>query len=61
MVTIFGDSGYIEDPVYCNCPMPEKLREKMEIVDTNVYTLLAEALEGGNQLEAPAEYVTILR
>ena len=33
----------------------------MEIVDTNVYTLLAEALEGGNQLEAPAEYVTILR
>ena len=61
MVTIFGDSGYIEDPVYCNCPMPEKLREKIEIVDTNVYTLLAEALEGGNQLEAPAEYVTILR
>ncbi|MGN0466938.1 MAG: extracellular solute-binding protein [Lachnospiraceae bacterium] len=60
-VAIFGDNSYIEAPTYCNCPMPEELRDKMEIVDTNVYTLFNSALEGGNQLETPTEYVKILR
>lgn len=58
-VSMFGDDNYIEDPIYCNCPMPEILKDKMEIADTNVYTLFNEALAGGNQLETPTEYVTI--
>ena len=60
-VAIFGDNDYIEAPIYCNCPMPESLDQKMAAVDTNVYTLFREALAGGNQLEAPTEYVTISR
>lgn len=60
-VTMFGDNSYIEEPVYCNCPMPEVLNDKMKIMDMNVYTLFTAALEGGNQMEAPEEYVTILR
>lgn len=58
-VSMFGDDNYIEDPIYCNCPMPEILKDKMEIADTNVYTLFNEALAGGDQMEAPTEYVTI--
>lgn len=58
-VAMFGDDNYIEDPIYCNCPMPEILKDKMEIADTNVYTIFNEALAGGNQLETPTEYVTI--
>ncbi|MGN0426482.1 MAG: 5'-nucleotidase C-terminal domain-containing protein [Agathobacter sp.] len=60
-VSIFGDNGFIEESIYCNCPMPENLREKMDMSDTNVYTLFVEALLGGNQLEVPTEYVTIRR
>lgn len=60
-VMMFGDNSYIEDPTYCNCPMPAILEEKMQIVEDNVYTLFNSALEGGNQMEAPTEYVTILR
>lgn len=60
-VAMFGDNNYIEEAAYCNCPMPEDLKNKMEVMDINVYTLFNSALEGGNQLEAPAEYVTIQR
>lgn len=60
-VAIFGDMDYMEAPIYCNCPMPEWLDQKLAAVDTNVYTLFREALAGGKQLEAPTEYVTILR
>lgn len=58
---IFGDNYYIEEYAYCNCPMPEGLKDKMEIMDMNVYTLFNSALEGGKQLETPTEYVTIQR
>lgn len=60
-VAMFGDDSYIEAPAYCNCPMPEELRAKMEIPGINVYTLFNTALEGGEQLEKPTEYVTVLR
>lgn len=60
-VAMFGDNNYIEEAAYCNCPMPEDLKNKMEVMDINVYTLFNSALEGGNQLEAPAEYMTIQR
>ena len=58
-VAIFGDMDYMEAPIYCNCPMPERLDQKLAAVDTNVYTLFREALAGGKQLEAPTEYVTM--
>ena len=60
-VSIFGDMDYMEAAIYCNCPMPEGLDQKLGAVDMNVYTLFREALAGGNQLEAPTEYVTISR
>ena len=58
-VAIFGDMDYIEAPIYCNCPMPDGLDQKMVAVDTNVYTLFREALAGGKQLEVPTEYVAM--
>lgn len=60
-VSMVGDIDYMEAPIYCNCPMPGKLNDAMKMTDTNVYTLFNDALKGGNQLEAPEEYVTILR
>ena len=60
-VTMFGDDSFIENSIYCNCPMPDALKDQMKIMDTNVYTLFNLALEGGNQMEAPEAYVTIQR
>ncbi|MCI7766570.1 MAG: extracellular solute-binding protein [Oscillospiraceae bacterium] len=59
-VIMLGDNNYIEAPFYCNCPMPEELNEKMELTDLKASELLTSALEGGRQLEAPTEYLTIL-
>lgn len=59
-VMSMGDDEYIEAPFYCNCPMPELLNEKMTVMDENIYSLFVSALEGGKQLEPPAEYVTVL-
>ena len=60
-VMTVGDSNYIEAYFYCNCPMPENLKEKMEATDVNVYTMFREALKVGNQLEASTEYITVIR
>ena len=60
-VMIFGDDDYIEASIFGDSPMPEELNCKMEATDTNIYTLFFTALEGGNQLEAPTEYVTFSR
>ncbi len=58
-VLIFGDIEFIESSSYCNCPMPEELKTKMEHKETNVYYLLRTALEGGQQMAEPTEYVTV--
>lgn len=50
-VTIFGDIDFLENQVYCNCPMPEELKNKMIIQDQNVYELFREALKDNKQLE----------
>ena len=60
-VMSMGDDNYIEATFYCNCPMPELLNEKMTVMDENIYSLFVASLEGGKQLEPPAEYVTVLR
>ena len=59
-VMSMGDDEYIEATFYCNCPMPELLNEKMTVMEDNIYSLFVSALEGGKQLEPPAEYVTVL-
>lgn len=59
-VMIFGDEDYIQSPLYGNSPMPQELSSKMEATDKNIYTLFNTALEGGNQLETPTEYVAIM-
>ncbi|MGN0688644.1 MAG: 5'-nucleotidase C-terminal domain-containing protein [Oscillospiraceae bacterium] len=58
-VMSMGDDNYIEAPFYCNCPMPAQLNEKMTVMEDNIYSLFVSALEGGKQLEPPAEYVTV--
>lgn len=60
-VSMFGDLDFIEGNAYCNCPMPEELKNKIEIKDTNVYDLFRTALSDGQQFAEPAEYVTIRR
>ncbi len=60
-VMSIGDDDYIEAPIYCNCPMPAELNEKMTVREDNIYSLFVSALEGGKQLESPTEYVTVLR
>lgn len=58
-VLMLGDNNYLEAAVFCNCPMPEELNNKMETEDTKPAVFLNAALAGGKQLEAPTEYVTI--
>ena len=60
-VMSMGDDNFIEAPVYCNCPMPAELNEKMTVMEDNIYSLFVSALEGGKQLEPPVEYVTVLQ
>lgn len=58
-VSIFGDDNYIESPIYCNCPMPQSLSDKLEASDDNIYTMFSSALEGNKQIEKPTDYVII--
>ncbi|MGN0438649.1 MAG: 5'-nucleotidase C-terminal domain-containing protein [Lachnospiraceae bacterium] len=58
-ISLFGDIYYIEDPIYCNCPMPDGLKNKMEVRDDNVYDLFRTALENGQQMAEPTDYVTV--
>ena len=60
-VMSMGDDDFIEAPMYCNCPMPVELNEKMTVMEDNVYSLFVCALEGGRQLEPSSQYVTVLR
>ena len=59
-VMMLGDNNYIEAQIYCNCPMPEELNEKMELMEEKTSAVLCKALNGGNQLESPTEYVKVL-
>ena len=60
-VLLLGDLNYIEASYYCGCPMPDSLSDKLtaEPDDMFGYTLLVSALDGGNQLERPTDYVAI--
>lgn len=60
-VLMIGADNVIEHETFCNCPMPENIREKR---NANMNTIrcqryLMETLEKTGQFSAPSEYVTI--
>lgn len=57
-VMMLGDNNYIEAPIYCNCPMPQELNDKMKLSDENTAAVLNAALTDGNQMEIPTNYIT---
>ena len=60
-VSMFGDLNFIEGKAYCGCPMLEELKNKLELQDTNVYTLFRTALADGQQFAEPSEYVSFVK
>ena len=63
-VLLVGADTYLEHPTFCNCPMPEDLKEKREDQYVDQYTsydCIRDALAKTKQLLEPTEYVTILQ
>lgn len=58
-VIMLGENDFIQAPHLCGCPMPEQLKEKMNVADDSAYALLAEALSGNQQMQEPSEYITL--
>ncbi len=61
-VLLLGEDGYIEDPVYCNCPMPEDLKAKRQeqyVDEYNSYDCMLDSVKATGQLLPPTDYVTI--
>lgn len=62
-VLLLGEDNYIENEIYCNCPMPEDLkakREEQNVGDYNSYDCLLDSVKASGQLLAPTDYVTII-
>lgn len=59
-VLMLGDNNYIEAKFFCNCPMPQELKDKMELMEEKAIEVLTDALTGGSQMESPTEYITIM-
>ena len=55
---IFGDEQFLEESVYCGCPVPGELKERLGASADDVYQLLCSALAESGQFEAPQEYVS---
>ncbi|MDD6041969.1 MAG: 5'-nucleotidase C-terminal domain-containing protein, partial [Clostridia bacterium] len=63
-VLLVGADVFMEHPNFCNCPMPEDLKEKRKaylISDYSSQECMQEALTKTRQFLAPTEYVTILQ
>ena len=63
-VLLLGEDNYIENEIYCNCPMPEDLkakREEQNVGDYNSYDCMLDSVKAAGQLLAPTDYVTIVR
>ena len=63
-VLLLGEDDYMQSMLYCNCPMPEDLKEKRTELrlyeeDYNSYNILLHLIVTNGQLEAPSAYVTI--
>lgn len=62
-VLLLGEDNYIENIIYCNCPMPEDLkakREEQNVGDYNSYDCMLDGVKACGQLLAPTDYVTVL-
>ena len=60
---LVGADTFLEHETFCNCPMPEDLKQKRQAYLINDYSsqeCMQEALEITRQFVAPTEYVTIL-
>lgn len=58
---MMGEDNFLEAEIYCNCPMPEDLKEKrvqMMVTDYNSYDCMLESVQKCGQLLAPTDYVT---
>lgn len=58
-VMILSDDSYITDPAFCNCPIPQDLKEKRSMLSGKNVDILLRCLEVTGQLSAPEQYVTI--
>ena len=61
---LVGADVFLEHPTFCNCPMPEDLKDRREPYLINDYSsqkCMTEALAKTRQFLAPTEYVTILQ
>jgi len=63
-VLLVGADTFLEHETFCNCPMPEDLKERRQaylVSDFSSQECMQEALEKTKQFLAPTEYVTILQ
>ena len=63
-VLLVGADTFLEHETFCNCPMPEDIKEKREaylVDDYSSQECMQEALEKTRQFLEPTEYVTILQ
>ena len=62
-VLLLGEDVYVENEIYCNCPMPEDLkakREEQNVGEYNSYDCMLNGVKACGQLIEPTDYVTIL-
>ncbi|MDD6204165.1 MAG: 5'-nucleotidase C-terminal domain-containing protein [Firmicutes bacterium] len=62
-VLLLGEDSYLEDKLYCNCPMPEDLkakREEQHVSGYNSYDCMLDGVKACGQLIEPTDYVTVL-
>ena len=63
-VFVAGIDVWIENEVYCNCPMPENLKAKRTeyaIEGAESRSCLKDSLAVSKQFPAPSEYLTIVQ
>ena len=63
-VLLVGADTFLEHENFCNCPMPDDLKEKRQaylISDFSSQECMQEALAKTKQFLEPTEYVTILQ
>ena len=63
-VLLVGADTFMEHETFCNCPMPEDLKEKRQaylVSDFSSQECIQQALEKTRQFLEPTEYVTILQ
>ncbi|MGN1027707.1 MAG: 5'-nucleotidase C-terminal domain-containing protein [Faecousia sp.] len=63
-VLLLGEDVYLENEIYCGCPMPGDLKAKREeqyVGEYNSYDCMLDGVKACGQLLAPTDYVTIRR